>query len=136
MATTDPNAITKYMHSETVKARFAEVVGERNAGPYIASVMLAVANDDSGKLKQCTPSSVYISALRAASLRLSVDPATGQAYLIPYKDKATLIVGYKGLQDMAVRTGRYRYINVSKMYEGEEVIIDRISGAAKLAGNR
>jgi recombination protein RecT len=136
MATQDPKALAKvstYMRSDMVKARFAEAIGDRNAGAYISSVMLAVANDDSGKLAQCTPESIYISALRAATLRLSVDPSTGQAYMVSFGAKATLIVGYKGLMDMAVRTGKYRYINVSPIYEGETVTPDRISGLITLA---
>jgi recombination protein RecT len=133
----EPTAISKidhYLSSETVKARFAEIVGERNSGAYISSVMLAVA--DSTALQKCQADSIYISALRAATLRLSVDPGLGQAYLVPFKGKAVLIVGYKGLQDMAVRTGKYRYINVGPVYEGEEVEEDRISGFHSLKGHK
>jgi recombination protein RecT len=133
-------SITQYMRNDLVKSRFAEVVGDRNAGAYIASVLLAVANDQSGLLRQASPESIYISALRAASLRLSVDPSTGQAYLVPFRNKgtmtATLIIGYKGLYDMAIRTGRYRYINVGKVYEGEIAEEDRISGFHRLEGRR
>jgi recombination protein RecT len=135
MVATDTKAIEKvsnFMRSGDVKARFAEVVGDRNAGAYISSVMLAVANDESGKLAKCTPTSIYVAALRAATLRLSVDPSMGQAYLVAFGDKATLVVGYKGLQDMAVRTNKYRYMNVAKIYEGETVEPDRISGLITL----
>jgi recombination protein RecT len=137
MATPEPTAIAKinhYLSSETVKARFAEIVGERNSGAYISSVMLAVA--DSETLQQCRADSIYISALRAATLRLSVDPGLGQAYLVPFGGKAVLIVGYKGLQDMAVRTGKYRYINVGPVYEGEVVEESRISGFHSLTGHK
>lgn len=130
----DPNAITKYMHSEPVKGRLAEVIGERNVGPFIASVMMTVANDKTGKLQQCTPTSIYHAAMRAASLRLSCDPALGQAWLIPYKNIATFQPGYKGYYDMAVRTNRYRYINVSPRYEGETTEADPISGLITLKG--
>jgi len=118
--------VSKFMRSEDTKARFAEVVGTHNAGAYISSVLLAVAGSDS--LQKCTIESIYISAMRAATLRLSVDPSTGQAYLVPFKDQATLIVGYKGLHDMAVRTGKYRFINVGPIFEGESIEPDRISG--------
>ena len=128
--------VSTYLRSESVKARFAEVVGDRNAAPYISSVLLAVANDQSGNLAKCDPRSIYISALRAATLRLSVDPSTGQAYLVPFGGQATLIVGYKGLQDMAVRTGKYRYINVGPIYEGEEIEVNRISGFHSIAGKK
>lgn len=134
---TEQTAISKinhYLGSEAIKARFAEVVGEHNSGAYISSVILAVA--DSEALQNCQPQSIYVSALRAATLRLSVDPGLGQAYLVPYGGKAVLIVGYKGLQDMAVRTGKYRYINVGPVYEGEVIEESRISGFHALTGHR
>lgn len=126
--------ITNYMESAVVQARFAKIMGERGASNYIASVLIAVA--DSYQLQKCSPVSIYTSALRAATLRLSVDPGTGQAYLVPFQGKATLIVGYKGLHDLAVRTNRYRYINVSEIYEGQEVTQDQISGFHRLGGSR
>jgi recombination protein RecT len=126
------NDIVKYMQNETVKVRFEELMGERDASAYISSVLLAVAN--SPQLSECTPASIYTSALRAATLRLSVDAGLGQAYLVPFKRTATLIIGYKGLYDLAVRTNQYRYINVGKIYEGEEIIEDRLSGFIKIGG--
>ncbi len=126
--------ITNYLESSVVKARFAQIMGEKGASNYIASVLIAVA--DSYQLQKCNPASIYTNALRAATLRLSVDPGVGQAYLVPFGNRATLIVGYKGLHDMAVRTNRYRYINVSPIYEGQEITEDQISGFHKIGGAR
>jgi len=127
-------SLSVYLRQDEIKARFTEVLGnDRNAGAYIASVLLAVANGPQA-LQECTPASIYSAALRAATLRLSVDPAIGQAYLVPFGKAATLIVGYKGLHDMAVRTNRYRYINVGKIYEGQEVVEDPITGAMHVEG--
>lgn len=128
----DLAVIKDYMRSEPIKANFAELVGDHNVAGYITSVLLAVANDE--YLQKCTPQSIYTSAIRAATLRLSCDQSLGQAYLVAYGQKATLIVGYKGLHDLAVRTGQYRYINVGPVYEGEEVIEDRIKGWHSLKG--
>ena len=125
--------VSKFFSDDIVRTKFRDVLGG-SAGSYIASVVLAVANSD--KLQKCTPRSIYSAALQAATLRLSVDPSTGQAYLVPFKDKATLIVGYKGLYDLAVRTGKYRYINVGKVYEGEVVAEDRLSGFHSLSGGK
>jgi len=130
---TESTAIAKinhYLSTDSIKARFAEVVGEHNSGAYISSVMLAVAGSDA--LQKCQAQSIYISALRAATLRLSVDPGLGQAYLVPFGGKATLIVGYKGLMDMAVRTGKYRFINVSPIKEGITIEENPISGLITL----
>jgi recombination protein RecT len=122
--------ISNYLDAPTVKARFASVVG--NADAYISSVMITVR--ESRQLQECQPESIYLSALRAATLKLSTDPATGQAYIVPFKGRATLIVGYKGLYDMAVRTGKYRYINVGPIYEGQEVEENQITGFHSIKG--
>lgn len=126
--------ITNYMESSVVKARFSQIMGERGASNYIASVLIAVA--DSKALQNCAPASIYTNALRAATLRLSVDPGVGQAYLVPFGNRSTLIIGYKGLHDLAVRTNRYRYINVSPIYEGQEIIEDQITGFHRIEGGR
>jgi recombination protein RecT len=128
------NELAKYIRQDNIIERFSEALGERRARAYITSVALAVANSD--YLQRCTPQSIVGAALRAATLGLSCDPSTKQAYLVPFKNKATLIVGYKGLYDMAIRTGKYRYINVDKLYEGERVEFDRFSGAPRLEGKR
>lgn len=130
--TNEIQKISDYMRSDLVRARFAEVVGGHNTGAYISSVLLAVANSDD--LQKCSIESIYISALRAATLRLSCDASTGQAYLVPFGGKATLIVGYKGLHDMAVRTGKYRYIHAAPIYEGESVEEERLSGFLTVTG--
>lgn len=131
----DQNAlavISNYMRSDLVKERFVETLGDHNAMPFISSVLLAVANNQT--LQECDPKSIYSAALRAATLRLSCDPATKQAYLVPFGKAATLIVGAKGLYDLAMRTGKYRWINTNEIYDGEEIVFDRISGKATFVG--
>lgn len=128
------NQIVTYLQQDAVKSRFGEIMGDRQAASYIASVLLTVANSEN--LQKCTPESIYISALRAATLRLSVDANLGQAYLVPFKGKATLIIGYKGLYDLAIRTNRYRFINVAHLYKGEQLIFDRITGYAHMEGQK
>jgi recombination protein RecT len=126
--------ISKYLDNEIVKSSFQEVLGDRNAGSYIKSVLVTVKESEA--LQKCDPVSIYTSALRAATLKLSTDPSTGQAYMVPFKGRATLIVGYKGLYDMAVRTGKYRYINVGPIYEGQTVEENQITGFHSISGQR
>lgn len=132
--TNELTVIKNYMRSDVVKSGFSEILGERGASAYIASVVIAVGNSED--LQKCTPKSIAVSAMRAATLRLSVDPSLGKAYLMPFKGAATLVVGYKGLIELATRTGKYRYINVGPVYEGETVEEDRVSGMHKLSGHK
>lgn len=127
-------AIKEYGRSPEIIERFAEIVGKHNAGGYVQSAILAVANNEA--LQKCTPQSIFASALRAATVQLLCEPSLGQAYLVPFKDKATFLIGYKGLYQLALRTGKYRFINVSPIYEGELVFEDRLTGEITLNGVR
>lgn len=128
------NDVIQYLKQDDVTESFERVVGAHNAGAYLASVMIAVRN--SNALMACSPQSIYIQALRATALRLSCDPSTRQAYLVPFKGQAVLIVGYIGYKQLALRTGKYRYLNVGAVYEGEEAVEDRISGLHRIEGQR
>lgn len=125
--------IKNYMLSTEVKKRFSEMMGADGIY-YLNQVLIVVANSE--QLQRCTPESILISAMRAASLRLSVDPAQGQAWIIPYKGKATFQLGYRGIYELAMRTHLYRFIHVSEIYEGEEVSEDRFTGMHSIAGKR
>ena len=57
------------------------------------------------KLAECTIESLLGAVLTCTQLGLEPDSASGRAYLIPYGTKCTLIVGYKGLMDLARRSG-------------------------------
>jgi recombination protein RecT len=126
--------LKSFMRSDAIMTRFQEILGDRGARSYVSSVLLAVANNTA--LQECSHASIVASALRAATLSLSCDPAVGQAYLVPYGKVATFVVGYKGLRDMALRTNKYRFIHVDKVYQGEGVDIDRITGSAKMIGGK
>lgn len=127
MSNNKQKAIAKVLKSDSTIARFAEVMGNtRAAQPYLASVLIEIGN--SPALQQCDPQSILTAALRAATLKLNVDPAFKQAYLVPFKNKCTLIVGWKGLYDLAIATGKYRYINTHPISEGDEIYVHQLSG--------
>jgi recombination protein RecT len=127
--------LKKYISADVVRSRFEEMMSAKDAAAYINSVVIAVANG-TDQLKACSPESIVGSALRAATLRLSCDPAVKQAHLVPYGNKATLIVHYQGYVDLALRTNRYRTIHVTEIYDGEEIAEDRITGRITLSGGR
>jgi len=71
-------------------------------------------------LAECSPASVVGSIIEAAQLKLQVDGFTGQAYIVPYKGKATLQVGYKGLLALARRSGNVKSIRAEPVYVADE----------------
>ncbi len=62
--------------------------------------------------------SLINAALSASVLGLECDGYTGQAFLIPFKSKVQLIVGYKGYNTLAARAGWT--INAAIVREGDE----------------
>lgn len=125
--------LAKYLESESIMKRFNGIMGHE-ANAYVSSVLLVVKNSEA--LQKCSLDSIYSAALGAANLHLSVDKNLNQAYIIPYNGQAMLIASYKGLYDMAVRTGKYRYINVGPIYEGVTVEENLITGFHVLTGQR
>jgi recombination protein RecT len=58
------------------------------------------------QLLSCNPQSLLGAIMQASQLGLEPDGVLGHAYLIPFKDEVQLIVGYKGLIDLARRSGQ------------------------------
>lgn len=135
LATRQPTALDafkQFIRRDDIIQRFEEILDSRLTRPFVNSVILAVQAND--KLLECTKASIVMSAIRAASLRLSVDPATGQGWIIPYGNVAQFQVGYKGLRDMAIRTNKYRTIHAGPVYNGQQMVEDQLTGLVRLEG--
>lgn len=72
------------------------------------------------KLAKCTKESFLGGLLVASQMGLEINTPLGHAYLIPYGNKATLVVGYKGIMDLAYRTGLCKTISAEAVYDGDE----------------
>ena len=72
------------------------------------------------KLAECTPQSFLAAMMNAAQLGLEPNTPLGQAYLIPYKSACTFQLGYKGLIDLAYRSGEVKTIMAQTVYENDE----------------
>lgn len=71
------------------------------------------------KLEKCTPQSFVGALLIAAQLGVEPNTALGQAYLIPYGNQCQFQLGYKGMLDLAYRTGEVRSITAEVVREGD-----------------
>lgn len=70
-------------------------------------------------LFKCDPASVLGVLVETAQLGLELSTG-GQAYMVPFKGKATLIVGYQGYIDLAYRTGQVAVVKAEVVYENDE----------------
>ncbi|MNR93432.1 recombination and repair protein RecT [compost metagenome] len=108
--------IKSLLAGENVKKRFSEILDKR-APQFMASIINLVSS--TRELQAVDQMTVISSCIVAATLDLPVDKNLGYAWIVPYAGKATFQMGYKGYIQLALRTGKYKYINVLEIYEGE-----------------
>ncbi|SHH54409.1 recombination protein RecT [Caloranaerobacter azorensis DSM 13643] len=110
------NSVKSLLNNEAIKKRFEEILKQR-APQYMSSIINLVNSDTN--LQKCDPMSIIASCMVPATLDLPVDKNLGYAWIVPYGNKATFIMGYKGYIQLALRTGQYKAINVIEVHEGE-----------------
>lgn len=89
---------------EPLSSRFAAALaGAMPVERLIRTVMVSVERLPA--LLTCDRQSIMMAAMSAACLGLEVDGVTGQAFLIPFKGRAQLVIGYKGFNTLAARSG-------------------------------
>lgn len=119
------------LDGEKMRSRFDELLGKR-APQFISSVVSLVNADRNMQLAFYeSPMTVIQSALKAATFDLPIDQNLGYAYIVPFKNKgvmtANFILGWKGMHQLALRTGAYKTINVIDIREGELKSYNRLT---------
>lgn len=72
------------------------------------------------KLLECSVPSLMAAVMQSAQLGL--EPGLiGHCYIIPYGKEATFIIGYKGMIDLARRSGNIQSIMAHEVYENDEI---------------
>lgn len=108
----------KSMEGEIKKALPSVITPER----FTRIVLSAISVNP--KLGSCTPASFLGAMMTSAQLGLEVNTPLGQAYVLPYLNKGVLEaqfqLGYKGLIDLAYRSGDVEVIQAHVVYENDE----------------
>lgn len=90
--------------------------------------MVFTALSTNPRLNSCTPDSFVGAMMTAAQLGVEPNTALGQAYIIPYNNHGTMEaqfqLGYKGLIDLAYRSGEISIIQAHTVYENDEFIYE------------
>jgi recombination protein RecT len=72
------------------------------------------------KLRECTVESLFSAIIQCAQLGLEPGSALGHAYLIPYGRECQFIIGYRGMIDLARRSGEIQSIFSEVVYSNDE----------------
>jgi recombination protein RecT len=129
LARTSSAAITPKARMETLrslleaaKPSMSQVVPKHVTPERLVKLAL-VAASRTPLLLQCEPKSIVQGVMTAAQLGLDCGGVLGSAYLVPFKNtknggryEAQLIVGYRGLVDLARRSGEIETIEAHVVY--------------------
>lgn len=109
--------LLKRMHTQIEKALPSVITPER----FTRIALTAYSRNE--KLQECTPESFLGSMMQAAQLGVEPNTPLGQAYLIPYRNKGVMEVqfqlGYRGMIDLAYRSGEVQNIQAHEVYEND-----------------
>lgn len=127
--------LNAFLDREGMNKRFNELLGKRTP-QFISSLVSLINASPQLQTAFCqAPITVVQSALKAATYDLPIDPSLGYAYIVPFNNKqpdgtkraeAQFILGYKGMIQLALRTGVYKTINVCDVRMGEVQSYDRL----------
>jgi len=133
-----PMAVQHYIRNPSIQGQFEKLL--KNRASQFTTSLLSVVNSNE-KLAECTPETVVSAALTAASLDLPINQNLGFAYIVPYNNKkkdengkdywvqeAQFQMGYKGFIQLAQRSGQYKTISSTPVYEGQLISIDPLRG--------
>jgi recombination protein RecT len=101
-------------------------------GEFVSNLL--ALTDSNKALKDCDPRELMMCAMNATALNLPLNNNLGYAYVIPYAGKPTFQIGYKGLVQMAIRTGMYQTLNAVEIRKGE-VKRNKITGEIEYIGD-
>lgn len=119
--------IQQLMNNGAVVKKMNDVLGsEKKASSFISSVISVSQNNK--LLRNAEPMSILSSAMVAATLDLPVIPTLGMAYLVPYKGVCSFQIGYKGILELAMRSGEFRNIIDEVVYDGQLVKKNKFTG--------
>lgn len=133
------------LEADSVAQQFKDVLKD-NSGTFVAS-LIELYNGEPA-LQACDQKLLVGEALKAASLKLPINKALGFAYIVCFKNSVcvdgkwvkvptpTFIIGYKGLVQLALRSGQYKNINADLVYEGELRKVNKLTGEIDFEGER
>lgn len=112
-----------FLTSPAIKKRIGEMMSGDEGARFVGALVSAVSQNPA--LQRCDPSTVLTAAFTGHSLKLPFNNALGLYYIVPFEDNRNnrtvgqFQIGYRGLIQLAIRSGYYKHLNVCELRAGE-----------------
>ena len=117
--------VSAFLENDKVKEKFNNVLG-KNSSAFLSSVLTVLSQNE--LLAKASKESVYSAALMSATLNLPINQNLGFAYIVPFKGQASFQLGYKGYLQLAQRSGQFKTISATPIYEGQIISKNPLTG--------
>ncbi len=99
---------------------YLSAIAAKNLNPARVAKIVLNAVSQTPALAKCSVDSVFRSAVQAAELGLEAGSSLQRAYLVPYGQNCQLVVGYRGLCELAYRSGQVISIEARCVFQGDK----------------
>lgn len=125
--TSNTGTLLDMIRSKPFQAQMALALPKSMTAERLTRIVLTECRKTPELLK-CNPESFYGAVLQCAQLGLEPGSALGHCYLLPFgngkakdgRPNAQLIIGYRGMIDLARRSGQIQSINAYVVHEADE----------------
>lgn len=90
---------------------------EKARNRYLSAIFLEMQRN--GVIDSCTPESIFEVILNLADTGLNPVSHYQEVHIYPFKDQATMVVGYRGMIALAVNSGMVKDIHAEVVYDGD-----------------
>lgn len=115
------NPIADWLKSDVLKEQIAQAL-PKVCTPERFMRVLCTSMQKTPKLMQCSRESLFSAFITCS--QLGIEPDGRRAYLIPYGTTCQLIIDYKGLVELALRSGKVSNIFADVVCENDEFEYD------------
>jgi len=122
LTTTEPKGLKALVNSDKMREQFALALPKHLTAERFCRIAIT-ALTRTPKLQECTPESFMKCLLDLSAL--GIEPDGRRAHLIPYGKECTLILDYKGIAELVMRSGIVSSIHADKVCENDSFTVDR-----------
>jgi recombination protein RecT len=117
-----PETVVDFLSNDDFKNKMKKVLPSYLTPDRMASVSLSCIRK-SPQLAACNPLSFINAIMRCAMLGLEPGDHLGLVHLIPYGKEVQVQIGYQGLIELVLRTGKVLSIVAKEVYENDEFYV-------------
>lgn len=121
IAKTDNNSIKDWLQSDSLKGQIAQALPSICKPDRFLRVLLT-SMQRTPKLMQCSKASLMNAFITCS--QLGIEPDGMKAHLIPYGTTCQLIIDYKGIVELALRSGKISNIHADIVCENDDFEFD------------